>query len=98
MGAQNPSVGRRRRRIARLTVAPGRSSAWGVRGQLKRLVASPDGPDCGKRRQILLKWPLHAAVHGINYRGTLGCSQVVRQLFLVQCTVGSNPTIPATTL
>jgi hypothetical protein len=25
----------------------------------------------------------------------LGCSQVVRQLFLVQCTVGSNPTIPA---
>ena len=25
----------------------------------------------------------------------MGCSQVVRQLFLVQCIVGSNPTIPA---
>ena len=25
----------------------------------------------------------------------MGCSQVVRQRFLVACTVGSNPTIPA---
>ena len=26
----------------------------------------------------------------------MGCSQVVRQRFLVACTVGSNPTTPAT--
>src|SRR6056297_720884 len=31
-----------------------------------------------------------------NERSTLGCSQVVRQRFLVPCTVGSNPTTPAT--
>ncbi len=38
---------------------------------------------------------LRVRSEGLNYRDTLGCSQVVRQLFLVQCTVGSNPTIPA---
>lgn len=29
---------------------------------------------------------------------TLGCSQVVRQLVLVQSSVGSNPTTPATSM
>ncbi len=36
-----------------------------------------------------------AQAHVVSSPSLLGCSQVVRQLFLVQCTVGSNPTIPA---
>lgn len=38
---------------------------------------------------------LHPAPTRPIYRVTLGCSQVVRQCFLVACTVGSNPTTPA---
>ena len=58
---------------------------------------------CSWSNRILSRgWPAcffwtWSKVHStLNSVSTLGCSQVVRQLFLVQCTVGSNPTIPAT--
>ena len=42
-----------------------------------------------------LKYHLKFLASFVRSFGSLGCSQVVRQLVLVQCTVGSNPTTPA---
>ncbi len=47
-------------------------------------------------RQNFANRGLRATSARLNYRPTLGCSQAVRQRFLVPCTVGSNPTTPAT--